>query len=195
MARKAKVTRKTSEVEVNVDITLDGAGSYDIETGIPFFNHMLAQFAKHGLFDLRIRALGDLQVDHHHTVEDVGIALGEAVSKALGEKSGITRFGDCLLPFDETLVNTAVDLSGRPYFVFNAKELSGKVGDFDAELCEEFFKSFSNTLQCNLHIELKYGGNLHHIIEAMFKSVARSLDGAMALDPRSDDVPSTKGRL
>lgn len=193
--RKAKINRKTSEVDVTVDIDLDGNGKYEIDTGIPFFDHMLSQFAKHGYFDLKVKALGDIEVDFHHTVEDVGLALGEAILKALGDKKGITRFGEATVPFDETLATTNVDLSGRPYLVFNAGIPKSKVGDFDLELTEEFFKSFSNTLLCNLHIDLKYGDNLHHMVEAMFKSVGRALDQATKLDPRSNEVPSTKGKL
>lgn len=193
--RKAKVERKTSEVEVTVDINLDGKGKYEIDTGIPFFDHMLSQFAKHGYFDLNIKAAGDIDVDFHHTVEDVGLALGDAILKALDDKKGIARFGEAAVPFDETLATTNVDLSGRPYLVFKAQIPKSKVGDFDLELAEEFFKSFSNTLMCNLHIELKYGDNLHHMVEAVFKSVGRALDNATKLDPRSNEVPSTKGKL
>lgn len=193
--RTAKVHRKTSEVDVTVDIDLDGKGKYEIETGIPFFDHMLSQFAKHGYFDLKIKATGDIEVDYHHTVEDVGLALGEAILKALGDKKGITRFGEATVPFDETLATSNVDLSGRPYLVFHAEIPKSKVGEFDLELTEEFFKSFSNTLLCNLHIDLKYGDNLHHMVEAMFKSVGRALDTATKLDPRSNEVPSTKGKL
>jgi imidazoleglycerol-phosphate dehydratase len=193
--RQAKFERKTSEVEVCVDITLDGEGKYDIETGIPFFNHMLCQFAKHGYFDLALRAKGDIEIDFHHTVEDVGIALGEAFLKALGDKRGISRFGEAFVPFDETLAFASVDLSGRPYLVYRVNTPKGKTGDFDVELAEEFFKSLSSTLKCNLHIELKYGDNLHHIIEAIFKAVGRALDKASRVDSRSGEIPSTKGRL
>lgn len=193
--RKARVERTTSEVKVKVEINLDGEGSYEIDTGIPFFNHMLAQFARHGYFDLKVSAIGDLEVDFHHTVEDVGLALGDAFLKALGDKKSITRFGEAFVPFDETLAFASVDLSGRPYLVYRAEVPKSKVGEFDLELGEEFFKSFSNTLMCNLHIELKYGDNLHHNIEAIFKAVGRALDSASAIDPRSTDVPSTKGKL
>ena len=193
--RKAKVERKTSEVKVKVDINLDGKGKFEIDTGIPFFNHMLSQFAKHGYFDLKINAIGDIDVDFHHTVEDVGLALGEAFLKALGDKKGITRFGEAVVPFDETLATASVDMSGRPYLVFRADVPKGKVGEFDLELGEEFFKSLSNTLMCNLHIELRYGDNLHHMIEALFKAVGRALDKASKIDPRTDEVPSTKGKL
>lgn len=193
--RKAKTERVTSEVKVKVDINLDGKGDYEIETGIPFFDHMLSQFAKHGYFDLKISAAGDLDVDFHHTVEDVGLALGDAVLKALGDKKSIKRFGEAFVPFDETLAFASVDLSGRPYLVYRVKVPKSKVGEFDLELGEEFFKSFSNTLLCNLHIELKYGENLHHMIEAIFKAVGRALDNATKIDPRSGGIPSTKGKL
>ncbi len=193
--RKARTERATSEVKVEVEINLDGEGNFDIDTGIPFFDHMLAQFSKHGYFDLDIKAVGDIEVDFHHTVEDVGLALGDAFLKALGDKKSITRFGEAFVPFDETLAFASVDLSGRPYLVYNVSVPKTKVGEFDIELGEEFFKSFSNTLLCNLHIELKYGDNLHHVIEAVFKAVGRALDKASQIDPRSGDVPSTKGKL
>ncbi len=180
---------------MSVDINLDGKGNYEIQTGVAFFDHMLEQFSKHGFFDLTLRAEGDIDIDYHHTVEDVGITLGESISNALGEKKGITRFGEAFAPFDETLVFAAVDLSGRPYCVYNVSTPKSKVGEFDTELSEEFFKSFSNSLKCNLHIELKYGDNLHHIIEATFKAVARALDRATSIDPRSNKIPSTKGML
>lgn len=195
MQRRANLERKTSEVEVSVDINLDGEGKYDIRTGVPFFDHMLAQFTKHGYFDLTLRAKSDVKVDFHHTVEDVGLALGEAFLNALGDKKGISRFGEAFVPFDETLVFAAADLSGRPYFVYHVPMPKGKIGDFDAELGEEFFKSLSTALKCNLHIELRYGSNLHHIIEAAFKATGRALDKASKIDPRSEEVPSTKGKL
>jgi len=193
--RQAKIERKTTEVQAKIDINLDGSGKFDIDTGIAFFNHMLAQLAKHGYFDLKIKAIGDIDIDFHHTVEDVGLTLGEAISQALGDKRGITRFGEAFVPFDETLAFACVDLSGRPHFEFRVEIPKSKVGEFDVELAEEFFKSLTNTLKCNLHIELRYGDNLHHIIEAMFKAVGRALDKATALDPRSRDIPSTKGKL
>lgn len=193
--RKAKVERATSEVKVKVELNLDGKGQFDIDTGIPFFNHMLSQLAKHGYFDLKVSAVGDLDVDFHHTVEDVGLALGDAFLKALGDKKSIRRFGEAFVPFDETLAFASIDLSGRPYLVYKVKVPKSKVGEFDLELGEEFFKSFSNTLMCNLHIELKYGDNLHHMIEAIFKAVGRALDNATGIDPRSGDIPSTKGKL
>ena len=193
--RQAKLERKTSEVKAKIDINLDGSGKFDIDTGIAFFNHMLAQFAKHGYFDLKIKAIGDIDIDFHHTVEDVGLALGETILEALGDKRSITRFGEAFVPFDETLAFACVDLSGRPHFEFRVDIPKSKVGEFDVELAEEFFKSLTNTLKCNLHIELKYGDNLHHIIEAIFKAVGRALDKATAIDPRSKDIPSTKGKL
>ncbi len=195
MKRRARAERKTSEVTVSVDINVDGNGKFDIETGIPFFDHMLSQFAKHGYFDLKVRAKGDIEIDYHHTVEDVGLALGDAFYKALGDKMGIARFGEAFVPFDETLVFASVDLSGRPYFVHKVLNKKGKVGDFDVELEKEFFKSLSTTLKCNLHVELKHGDNLHHIIEAAFKAVGRALDHASKIDPRSKEIPSTKGKL
>ncbi len=195
MERRAKIERKTSEVEVSVDINLDGKGRYEIETGIPFFNHMLSQLAKHGYFDLTLRAKGDIDIDFHHTVEDVGLSLGEAFLKALGDKKGISRFGEAFVPFDETIVFVSIDLSGRPYFVYRVRASKAKVGDFDMELGKEFFKSLSTALKCNMHIELKYGDNLHHIIEAAFKAVGRALDKASSVDARSEEIPSTKGKL
>ncbi|MXW43153.1 MAG: imidazoleglycerol-phosphate dehydratase HisB [Candidatus Dadabacteria bacterium] len=195
MTRKAVLKRETSEVSASVELDLDGTGKFDISTGVPFFDHMLSQLAKHGYFDLTVKAEGDIDVDFHHTVEDVGIALGEAFSEALGDKRGITRYGHALIPFDDALVVVAVDLSDRPCFVFKGEIPAGKVGDFDSELAEEFFKSLTNSLRCNLHIEFRHGTNLHHIIEAMFKALGRSMDTASALDGRRDDIPSTKGTL
>ena len=195
MNRKAAVKRKTTEVDVSIDVNIDGTGIYDIDTGIPFFDHMLEQFSKHGYFDLKIKAKGDIEIDFHHTVEDVGLTLGDAILKALAEKRGIRRFGQAYVPFDETLVLSVIDLSGRPFCTFRAESPKSKMGEFDVELAEEFFKSFTNTLKCNLYIEKVAGGNLHHIVEAMFKSVARALDEATSIDPRTDKVPSTKGKL
>ena len=195
MNRTAVLERKTSEVKASVEINLDGIGKFDIDTGIPFFDHMLSQFAKHGYFDLVVKAEGDIDVDFHHTVEDVGIALGEAFSKALGEKRGITRYGHSLVPFDDALIMVAVDLSDRPCFVFKGDVPGGKIGEFDSELAEEFFKSLTNSLRCNLHIDFLHGTNLHHIIEAMFKASGRAMDAASAIDDRRDDIPSTKGTL
>lgn len=195
MKRQATVNRKTKEVKCSITLNLDGSGKFDIKTGIPFFNHMLEQFAKHGYFDLKIKAIGDTEIDFHHTVEDTGLVLGEAFDKSLGDKKGIRRFAHASVPFDDSLVSVTLDLSGRPYFVFRGEIPKSKVGEFDVELTEEFFKSLANSLKCNLHIELKYGTNLHHNIEAMFKAVGIALDEATSIDTRSKAVPSTKGTL
>ena len=195
MSRKAAVKRKTNEVEVMIDLNIDGKGIYEINTGIPFFDHMLEQLSKHGFFDLRIIANGDTEIDFHHTVEDVGICLGAAFESALGDKKSINRYGHFSVPFDETLSSSTIDLSGRPFFIYNVEMSSGKVGEFDVELTREFFQSFTNNIKANIHIENKYGSNNHHIIESIFKSVAKSLDVATQIDPRSDSIPSTKGNL
>jgi len=195
MKRQATANRKTKEVKCEVTLNIDGSGKFDIKTGVPFFNHMLEQFTKHGYFDLKIKAIGDTEVDFHHTVEDTGIVLGEVFGKALGDKKGIRRFAHSSVPFDESLVSATLDLSGRPYFVFNGEIPKSKVGEFDVELAEEFFKSLAHSMKCNLHIELKYGTNLHHNIEAMFKAVGIALDEATSIDSRSKTVPSTKGKL
>ena len=195
MIRESIVKRKTNEVEVYVKINIDGEGKHKIDTGIPFFNHMLEQLAKHGLFDIEISATGDTEIDFHHTVEDVGIALGEAFNQALGDKKGINRYGFSSIPFDETLSSSSLDLSGRPFFIFKVEMPSTKVGEFDVELTREFFQSFTNNLKANIHIETKYGTNNHHIIESIFKSIAKSLDVATTYDSRSNSIPSTKGNL
>jgi imidazoleglycerol-phosphate dehydratase len=195
MDRVAKVQRVTSEVKGSVDLNIDGSGQYSINTGIPFFDHMLEQLSKHGYFDLKIEADGDTEIDFHHTVEDVGITLGQAFDEALGSKKSITRYGASAIPFDETLSSSVIDLCNRPFFVFNVELSAVKVGEFDVELTKEFFQSFANNIKANVHIELKYGSNNHHIIESIFKSVARSLDLATSIDPRSDSIPSTKGNL
>lgn len=195
MKRQVKVERKTKEVRCEVTLNVDGSGRGEIKTGVPFFNHMLEQLAKHGYFDLKIKTAGDTEVDFHHTVEDTGIALGEAFYKALGDKKAIRRFAHSSVPFDESLVCVVVDISGRPYLVFNGEIPKSKVGDFDVELVEEFFKSLAHSMKCNMHIELKYGTNLHHNVEAMFKAVGIALDEATSIDPRSNSVPSTKGKL
>ena len=195
MDRIAKVKRETSEVKVDVELNIDGTGIYSIDTGIPFFDHMLEQLSKHGYFDLKIKAVGDTEIDFHHTVEDVGITLGQAFDDALGDKKSIKRYGSSSIPFDETLSSSVIDLCNRPFFVFNVELPSSKVGEFDVELTKEFFQSFANNIKANLHIELKYGGNNHHIIESIFKSVAKSLDSATLIDPRSSSIPSTKGNL
>ena len=195
MSRTAKVERTTSDVDVVVDLEIDGSGKYDIDTGVPFFDHMLEQISKHGYFDLNIKAKGDTEIDFHHTVEDVGIAIGQAFDKALGDRKSIARYGSSSVPFDETLSNSHIDLSGRPYFVFDVNLSNSKVGDFDVELAKEFYQSLTSNLKANIHIELKYGSNNHHIIESIFKSVGKSLDMATGLDLRSNSIPSTKGNL
>ena len=195
MDRIAKVKRETNEVKVDVELNIDGTGDYSIDTGIPFFDHMLEQLSKHGYFDLNIKAVGDTEIDFHHTVEDVGITLGQAFDDALVDKKSIKRYGFSSIPFDETLSSSVIDLCNRPFFVFNVELPSSKVGEFDVELTKEFFQSFANNIKANLHIELKYGGNNHHIIESIFKSVAKSLDIATLIDPRSSSIPSTKGNL
>ncbi len=195
MARQAKISRKTKETSIKINLNLDGQGDYKIQTPIPFLNHMLELFARHGLFDLTIRAEGDTEIDFHHTVEDIGICLGKAFEKALEEKRGIHRYGNVSLPMDETLVQVSVDLSGRPYLVFNASLPKEKAGEFDLELAEEFFRAFCNHMKATLHINLIYGENLHHILEAMFKATGRAMDQASALDQRNTAIPSTKGTL
>ena len=195
MARKATVKRKTKETDIAVNLDIDGSGQAAIETGIPFFNHMLDAFSRHGFFNVDIKAKGDLEVDFHHTVEDVGLALGQAFKDALGDKHGIRRFGEASCPLDETLAKVVVDLSGRPYFSYNVKIRPGRVGDFDTDLPHEFFAAFSNQLGMNLHIDVPRGENPHHIIEACFKAFARALDFATQIDPRVQGVLSTKGSL
>ncbi len=190
--REARVKRKTEETEVEVRIGLDGKGRSEISTGIPFFDHMLELFAMHGLFDLELKAKGDLEVDFHHTVEDVGICLGEAVRKAIGEARGIRRFGNALVPMDEALAQVALDISGRPFLSYRVKA-KGKIREFDLEVVEGFFKALCDHAGLTLHISLLQGRNLHHICEAIFKAVARALDEATQRDPRRDITPSTKG--
>ncbi|MGR3723813.1 imidazoleglycerol-phosphate dehydratase HisB [Abyssibius alkaniclasticus] len=194
--RKAEISRDTSETRIAVSVNLDGAGSYDVKTGIGFFDHMLEQLARHALIDLSVRATGDLHIDDHHTVEDVGIALGRAVAQAVGDKRGITRYGSCLLPMDDTLVRAALDLSGRPYLVWKVDFSAEKIGTFDTELVREFFNAFAMQGGITLHVECLDGINAHHMAEAAFKAVARALRDALELDPRKGDaVPSTKGTL
>ena len=195
MSRKGKVERKTKETEISVDLDLDGKGNSEIETGIPFFNHMLESFSRHGLFELKLKAKGDLAVDYHHTVEDVGLALGLAFKEALGDKHGIRRFGECSVPLDEALARVVVDLSGRPYLSYNVKIRPGRVGDFDTDLPHEFYQALANQLGMNLHIDVLKGENPHHIIEACFKALARAMESATRLDPRVQGAPSTKGSL
>ena len=195
MARTADYVRKTKETDISLHLNLDGTGSSSIHTGIGFFDHMLDGFARHGLFDLKVNVAGDLAVDCHHTIEDTGIVLGNAIKEAVGDKKGIRRYGSCILPMDETLVLCAVDLSGRPYLVFDGEFTTDRVGYMDTEMVKEFFNAISYTAGMNLHIRVLSGGNNHHMIEAMFKAFAKALDQATIIDPRITDILSTKGSL
>lgn len=191
--RTARITRTTRETQITLAVNIDGSGRSTIETGIPFFNHMLELLAKHGLFDLTVKATGDLDVDYHHTVEDVGLVLGEALDKALGDRKGITRYGFSLLPMDEALCQVAIDLGGRPYFVYRIANKKKKIRDFDVFLLKHFFESLARNARMNLHIDQPYGEDVHHVYEAMFKGTARALYMACARDPRVSGVPSSKG--
>ena len=194
--RRAKISRSTSETSIEVEIGLDGSGRADIATGVGFFDHMLELFARHALFDLTVKAKGDTHIDDHHTVEDVGIAMGEAFLKALGDKKGLNRYGDIRLPMDEALAEVAVDVSGRPFLVFEAGFTAPKIGSFDSELVREWFQAFAVNARITLHAEARRGANSHHIAEALFKGLARALRHAVAIDPReAGRVPSTKGSL
>lgn len=193
--RISKLTRKTKETDIAISFSIDGSGKSQINTGIGFFNHMLDGFARHGFFDLDVNCEGDLAVDCHHTIEDCGIVLGNAIKNALGDKKGIRRYGSCILPMDEALVLCAIDLSGRPYLNFEAEFTVEKVGYMDTEMVKEFFYAISYTAGMNLHIKVLNGGNNHHMIEAMFKAFARALDEATTIDPRITDILSTKGSL
>ena len=195
MARTARIERKTAETDITLEINLDGQGEYEIATGIGFFDHMLTHVAKHGKFDLQVAAHGDLQVDQHHTVEDVGIVLGQALRQAVGDKAGMARFGEATAPMDEALVTAVIDFGGRPYLEYGLQVPTQKVGDFDTELTREFFLAVVNNAGLNLHLRQGAGDNSHHIIEAAFKAFARALDQATRLDPRVSGVPSTKGTL
>jgi imidazoleglycerol-phosphate dehydratase len=194
--RSATVTRTTAETKITVEVALDGTGAYDNQTGVGFFDHMLDQLARHSLIDMTVRCKGDLHIDDHHTVEDVGIALGQALTQAMGDKRGIVRYGACLLPMDDALVRAALDLSARPFLVWNVDLPTAKIGTFDTELVREFFQAFSTHGGITLHVDMLHGVNSHHIAEAAFKAVARSLRDALEVDPRkSDAIPSTKGAL
>jgi imidazoleglycerol-phosphate dehydratase len=194
--RKGAVQRKTKETEIEIDVDLDGSGLAKISTGIGFFDHMLEQLARHSLIDMEIKVAGDLHIDFHHTVEDTGIALGQAMRQALGDLGGITRFADVLLPMDETLTRVAVDVSGRPFLVFRTEFPRQKIGDFDTELVREFFQAFTTHIGANIHVETLYGVNSHHISESSFKGLARALRLAIAIDERQKgSIPSTKGSL
>ena len=194
--RSATVTRKTAETDISATVALDGTGSYDNRTGVGFFDHMLDQLARHSLIDMTVTCTGDLHIDDHHTVEDVGIALGQALAQALDDKRGIRRYGACLLPMDDALVRAALDLSGRPYLVWNMDLPTAKIGTFDTELVREFFQAFSTHSGMTLHVDALHGINSHHLAEAAFKAVARALREAVETDPRkADAIPSTKGTL
>jgi imidazoleglycerol-phosphate dehydratase len=194
--RRSKVVRNTSETQIELGLGLDGQGERRVDTPIPFLNHMLDAFSRHGLFDLEVTARGDVEVDAHHTVEDIGICLGQAMREALGDRAGITRFGEATIPMDETLVSAAVDFGGRAALVYRADALKGRwIGTFDAELAREFFGGFAGAALCNLHLEVKYGENAHHMVEALFKAFARAVSVASRKDPRVLGIPSTKGTL
>jgi imidazoleglycerol-phosphate dehydratase len=193
--RQATIERKTRETEVSLELALDGSGEYEISTGIPFFDHMLESFTKHGMFDLRLRAKGDLAVDLHHTVEDVGIVIGSAIRQALGSAAGIRRYGQALLPMAEAKLEVAVDVSNRPYLVYRVELVNDRVGEFDVSLAEDFLYALSQNAGLDLHVELRYGKSPHHVVEAIFKGVARALRQALELDPRGGGIPSVKGAL
>ncbi|WP_100012184.1 imidazoleglycerol-phosphate dehydratase HisB [Lentibacillus sediminis] len=193
--RKENISRKTSETEIDLDLSIDGTGESSIQTGVGFFDHMLILMTKHGLFDLQVSCKGDLEVDQHHSVEDIGIALGQAFRSALGTKAGITRYASVTSPMDEALSTINLDISGRPYLVYHVEGLKDKVGNFDTELVEEFFQAFASNAQVTLHINLAYGKNTHHIIESIFKGFGRALDEASRINERIEGVPSTKGVL
>ncbi len=193
--RRASITRKTRETDIQLELDLDGAGAYEVATGIPFFDHMLESFTKHAAFDLRLRAKGDLEVDWHHTVEDVGIALGQALRQALGDARGIRRYGFFVLPMAESRVDVSLDVSNRAFLVYKVEVANDRVRDFDVSLVEDFLYAFSQNAGIDLHVELRYGKSPHHIVEAIFKGLARALRAAVELDPRISDVPSVKGVL
>ncbi len=195
MGRTAIIRRKTAETDIELDLAIDGTGESRVNTGVGFLDHMLAILAQHAAIDLNLTAVGDLHVDQHHTVEDVGICLGQALREALGDKAGIRRYGHFALPMEETLVTSVIDLGGRPYFVFHVKFPTAKIGRFDSELVADFWQAFSANALCNLHLNLHYGRNSHHIAEAIFKATARALRMAVSHDPHMPGVPSTKGVL
>ena len=195
MDRKSSISRKTAETDIELAFAIDGAGRYKIDTGVPFLDHMLTLFTVHGFFDLTINAKGDTAVDDHHTVEDIGICLGQALREAMGDKQDMCRYGEATIPMDEAAANTCIDLGGRPFLSFDVPDMPQKVGDFDLELVAEFFQAFVNNSACILHIRVLSGKNAHHIIEAIFKSFARALDHATRIDPRGGGIRSTKGSL
>ena len=194
--RTGSISRKTSETSIDVSLNLDGAGVYDVSTGIGFLDHMLEQLSRHSLIDLRVKAVGDLHIDQHHTTEDTGIAIGEALLQALGEKRGITRYGTAYAPMDETLTRCSLDISGRPFVVWNARFTAPRIGEWDSEMIEHWFHSFATAAGITLHVENLYGSNNHHIVESCYKALARALRQAVEIDPRkADAIPSTKGTL
>jgi imidazoleglycerol-phosphate dehydratase len=195
MARQARIERKTAETDIQLELDLDGTGTADVKTGVGFFDHMLTLLAKHAVIDLKVRCDGDLEVDQHHTVEDVGISIGQAIRSSLGDKAGIRRYGHFTLPMEETLVTSAIDLSGRYYLVFNAALPTQKIGEFDSELVEDFWQALAANALCNLHVVVHHGRNSHHIAEGIFKATARALRMAVERDPRMTGIPSTKGTL
>jgi imidazoleglycerol-phosphate dehydratase len=195
MMRNSAVERNTKETRIKLELNLDGTGVFDIRTGIGFFDHMLAQIAYHGCFDMKLEAAGDLEVDSHHTIEDVGLTLGEAIRKALGERRGIRRYGEATIPMDEALAMAVVDLGGRPYLVFNAELGKGRLGGFDLEMVREFYRAISVQAGMNIHIRLLEGDNLHHCVEAIFKAFGRALTAATRIEERKMEIPSTKGVL
>jgi imidazoleglycerol-phosphate dehydratase len=194
--RIVSISRKTAETDIALTINLDGTGEYQVDTGIPFFDHMLCLFAKHGLFDLELKAVGDIEVDYHHTVEDVGIVLGDAIKQALGEKLGIRRYGFFILPMDESMARVTMDLSNRPYLRYDVQSATNYIRDFNIVLIREFFQAVVNSLSANIHLKVEYGDEPHHIVEALFKCFARALDVATSIDPRTEGkLPSTKEKL
>ena len=195
MSRKGRVARTTKESDVLVEINLDGTGEVNVDTGVPFYDHMLSQLGKHGAFDLNVKTKGDISVDEHHTIEDTALALGTAFKEAMGDKSGIRRYGDATLPLDEVLVRAAVDLSGRPYLVHSETEIAPMIGTYDTTLTKHIWESFVNSADITLHIKVLEGRNAHHVVEAQFKAVARALRDAVAFDTKSVGIPSTKGVL
>jgi imidazoleglycerol-phosphate dehydratase len=195
MTRASEVERKTNETDISLKLNLDGQGIHDIATGVPFFDHMLTLFTVHGIFDLSILAKGDLEVDYHHTVEDVGLVLGDAFDKALGDRKGIRRYGHAVIPMDEALTSVTIDLSKRPFLVFNVAEIPAEIGRFSISIAKEFFRAFANRTGMNLHINAFYGENVHHLIESIFKASARAMDDASSFDKRVQGVHSTKGIL
>lgn len=195
MSRKASVERVTKETHIRLSLEIDGRGEAKVCTSVPFLDHMLDLFARHGLFDLEVEAKGDIDIDFHHTVEDIGIVLGSTVKQALGDKLGIRRYGQATVPMDETLASVAIDLSGRPFLVYNVTLPKVKIGEFDVELAREFFQALANNLGATVHVNVMYGDNVHHILEACFKGLARALDQATQVDARIEGVMSTKGKL